>query len=276
MNLSSRRRVRRSCSSFTLVEVLVAVSMLMIMVAFLWTLFASVCAISIAGKQDAENSSNARAVLDLMSQELEAGVNRADLTNWVSWTGSKSTLGFFTRSPGSAISPAPVSTANYRGLSFVEYTLSRSATNASLQRGDQACLWSDVPLGRLPLGYADSTVATPALSEVLPGVLVFQVTFLQQDGSYSSLYGTNSIAIGLSLAMVDSASLNLLSRAGKIEALASTLAGAYGGSGVSSASPKSAWEHAVDSRNVLDGYPQPLKTGLRFFERFVDLPKAGL
>ncbi len=264
-------------SSFTLPEVLVAVALMTIMVSFLGTLLASVCAISTSGHQDAENSSNARALLDLMSQELESGVNRSDLTNWISWDGASSTLGFFTRCVGSAVSPAPPSASSYRGLSFVEYTVSRTAAAASLNRGDHACLWSDAPSGSLPLGYPNPAAPAPGPSDVLDGVVLFQVTFLQQDGSYATAYsGTNSIAVGVSLALVDSVALRQLLLSGKVQTLAAALEGNYGGNPTNAVSPQTAWQSAVDTRNVLNGYPLRVKTGLRFFERFVDIPRAGL
>ena len=272
-------RHRAGGVAFTLVEVLVAIAVLSIMLLFLATFLTSVGVVSSVGQQNAENSSDARAILDLLSRELQAGVNRPDLTTWITWASSPPTLTFYSRSTGSAIAGA-TTPGNYRGLSYVEYSLIQTSTTSFLERGDQAVLWTDTPSSSppnnsIPLGYAAPTAPAPALSDVLDGVVAFQVTFLQQGRTYSSTYSsTTTIAAGLSLALVDSKSFKTLVSTGKLSALSTALTSAASAAS-SSTSPKTAWESAVAS-GTLSGYPQQVKTGLLFFERFVDLPKPAL
>jgi len=270
--------------AFTLVEMLVAMAVLAVMLLFLGTIVTSVSSVSGGARQNVENSSSARAILDLMSRELAAGVSRPDLnqTNWITVSEAGSTLIFYSRNTGSAISGA--STPNlYRPLSYIEYTWSHGGTNSYLARGDQAALWSDPPLTSMPLGYPAATRTAPTSSNVLDGIVAFQVTFLQQDGTFSAGYSsTNTIAAALSVALVDPDSLKLLLESGKRQALSTLLTQASMGSTGSeisqgsATSPKMDWENAVNSSPGIGTYPQQVKTGLRFFERTVDLPKPLL
>ena len=185
-------------------------------------------------------------------------------------TGSGSTLGFYSRNTGSAIAGATTSTT-YRPLSYIEYTWSQSTTNSYLARGDHAFLWSD----SIPLGT--STVPpTVKVSDVLDGVVAFQVTFLQQNGTFSSNYAsTNTLAATISLAMVDSDSLNILINSTKLQNLSTFLNQAVTSGGANN-SPRMDWENAVNSSPGINAYPQQVKTGLHFFERTIDLPKPIL
>ena len=262
--------------SFTLVEVLVAIAILSIMLVFLGAILASVTAVSSIGQQDSENSGNARAILDLMTRELEAGVSRPDLnqTNWIAATASGSTLTFYSQSTGSPPSSGtPPAVGTYRPLSFIEYVFNQTGTNSFLERGDQAILWTDSPPTSLPLGYVNPTAPSPTQSMVLDGVVAFQVTFLQQDGSLSYVYSsTNTVAAAVSLGVVDSKSLKLLLNSGQLPRLSKVLATAANGT----VDPEEAWENAINTSPVLGTYPNQVRTGLQFFERIVDLPKPSL
>ena len=294
--------IRPAPASFTLIEVLTAIAVFSIMIIFFGAILTSVTTVSSVGQQNAENSSNARAILDLMSRELRAGVSRPDLfvnrssysnlTNWIGVADDPtlgSTLMFYSANVGSTItptggSPAPAA-ADYRPLSYIEYTLAQTSTNYYLERGDQAVLWTDASAKSLPLGYPASaapTAPTPALSDVLDGVVAFQVSFLQQDGTFSAAYsGTNTVAAVVSVALVDSNTFKSLLSSGNLQNLSSKLTQASAGSagaqtsGGSPTSPKEDWENALNS-NLLNGYPEQVRTGLRFFERSVDLPKPIL
>lgn len=284
MKLPRPDRKRRV--AFTLVEVLVAMAVLSVMILFLGAVVTSVNLVSNGARQSAEDSGNARAIFDLMSRELAAGVSRPDLnqTNWISAANSGTTLAFYSRSTGSAIDSAGTGTsASYRPLSYIEYTWSQSATNSYLARGDQAVLWTDLPQSSLPLGYPAATRTAPTTTDVLDGVVAFQVTFLQQDGTFSAGYSsTNTIAATVSLALVDSEAYTMLMNSSKLQALSTLLNQASAGctgtevSGGSATSPKMDWESAVNSTPGINTYPSQVKTGLRFFERTVDLPKPVL
>ena len=278
MKVPRSGRTRRL--AFTLVEVLVAIAVLSIMILFLGTIASSIGSVSHGSRQNAETSSDARAVLDLMCRELATGVSRPDLnqTNWISLTNSGTTLNFYSRNTGSAIASAGTTTT-YRPLSYIEYTWSQSTTNSFLARGDQAFLWANP----IPLGYPPATPTGPAVTDVLDGVVAFQVTFLQQDGSFSDGYSsTNTLAATVSLAMVDSDSLNILINTAKLQNLSTLLNQASAGttqtliSGGSTNSPRMDWENAINSSPGINAYPQQVKTGLHFFERTVDLPKPIL
>ena len=275
MKVPRSGRTRRL--AFTLVEVLVAIAVLSIMILFLGTIASSIGSVSHGSRQNAETSGDARAVLDLMCRELTEGVSRPDLnpTNWISLTNSGTTLGFYSRNTGSAIATTGTTTTTYRPLSYIEYSWSQGTTNSFLARGDHAFLWSDPILTTLP------TVSNG--SDVLDGVVAFQVTFLQQDGSFSDGYSnTNTLAATVSLAMVDSDSLKILINTANLQNLSTLLNKASAGttqtvlSGGSTNSPRMDWENAINSSPGINAYPQQVKTGLHFFERTVDLPKPIL
>lgn len=276
MNTLFRNRSGRA--SFTLAEMLVAVAILSIMLAFLGTLMVSVTSVSSKGTQEAQDADNARTILDLMNRELEAGVSRADLTNWITnSTSPAETLAYYTQNVGSAIDGSS-SSASYRPLSYVVYALSNSATYSSLYRGDSSVQWTTTT-DEIPLGYS-GTNANPAVTnsaDVLDGVVAFQVTFLEPDGTYYSSYTTNCVAVGVSLALVNSTAYNLLISTGQLQNLSTALVGAYttGATVTNIISPKTAWENVV-STGALNGYPQQVKTGLRFYERFIILPTPPL
>ncbi len=272
--------------AFSLVEVLVAMAVLSIMLLFLGTMATSVGTVSHGALQNAENSGNARAILDLLCRELAVGVNRPDLnqTNWIAVTDSGTTLSFYSRNTGSATASATATAATtYRPLSYIEYTWNQNGASSYLARGDQAVLWSDPPLTSIPLGYPAATRTDPVVSDVLDGVVAFQVTFLQQDGTFSAGYSsTSTLAATVSLALLDPGSLKTLVNSTKGQTLLTLLTQASAGStgtetsGGSATSPKMDWENAINSSPGISAYPQQVKTGLRFFERTVDLPKPIL
>ncbi len=93
--------------------------------------------------------------------------------------------------------------------------------------------------------------------------------FLQNDGSLSKTYTTNTRAICITMAVVDDQTLNQLNKANKT----GTLNVALESQASFQRSVKADWEAYLTNGGMnWSGYPKSLGVGLEIFERYVYLP----
>gem|GEM_PF-6946421 len=207
----------------------------------------------LGGEKQVNNLSKARAMLDLVARDAQAGVFRDDLPAFP--PAISGTLAFYTQRPGV---PAVTGTGTVRGVSLVTYALDPDQGKTTLKRGDMAILW-DSPAHSITFSntnaFTSSASGSVTLRDTAPGIVGFRVLFIQADGTTSGTYagmsGTNPVlAMGVSLAVLDDRTLGRLNTPA-ISVLRQKFA------------DPATW----------DNQPARLSPGLRIFERYVPLPK---
>lgn len=252
--LSPAGQRRPRPGAFTLVELLVAITVLALISVVLAQMLSATSQTWISGQARANNFTKGRAMLDLLARDLQGGVYRSDLP---AFPGGE--VGFYTERPGYS------SNSSTRNLSWVEYDLGTNS-GAVLQRADLAETW----LPTSPPSFGTTTApsgATPR--DTAPGVVGFKVQFIYPDGSISTNYvATNRPKVAaVGIAVVDDKTLERLSSA-KVDALRNGFATNATGTN----SIKADWENYLKTDLAWSAYPSTLASGLKIFERYVSLP----
>lgn len=252
--LSPRRKSIRETRAFTLIELLVAIAVLALIALVLSQMLSAASQMWLAGQAKVNNFTKGRAMLDLLARDLQTGIYRENLPAF-----PNGVTAFYTEHPGFASSGSKV-----RNVSWVQYDLGAS-TNTVLQRSDLAMDWNAI----LAFGSNNAPTGAPR-RDVAPGVVGFQVLFLQDDGSLSTNYSPTKRprACAIGLAVIDDKTLERLqSDPAKISALRNGFA-----SCAVTGSVKMAWENYLTNIDW-KAYPKSLATGLKVFERYVSLPQ---
>lgn len=247
---------------------MVAIAVLALMLVLFSQIFSSVGRVWTDGQKKANNFAKARAMLDIFSRDIQAGVFRPDLAAFPGGA-----LSFYTKIPGVVSNGTDV-----RRVSLVKYDYSpdqsSGASMSTLQRGDMAIPW-DAAADAMPFGNTtDFGSQTPSPRDTAPGVVAYKALFIYADGMVSSNYAANNStnplrALALTLAVVDDRTLAQLSQS-QVQTLRAglddTTQGAVG--------IKAAWEKYLNNGNGLDwsSYPKGLANNLKIFERHVLLP----
>lgn len=266
--------------SFTLVEILASLAV------FSFMMLAMVQITGLAeqawrnGENQINNFTKARALLDVMAQDLQRGVFRPDLPAFsqssVYANNSDGTM--FLQNTGPSINAFYTRRAgvgdNLRDLSLVVYSLSLSSKNAILQRADAAIPWTAPASGwNNYLPYQNSL--GPVLASAVPldtaeGVIDCEIVFRLANGTTVNVYPgycpANTVtAVGIGLAVVDAQTMALLTST-QLNQLHKTLAGAVTGT----TSIKADWDKELNSPLFnYASYPQSMRSGLKTFERYV-------
>lgn len=259
-SVKHRIACHRRTAAFTLVELLVAMTVLALIMVLFLQILGAVSDMWVNGQRRVENFTKARAMLDLFARDVQGGVFRSDLAAF-----PDSSIAFYTKRPG-----VPAGAGKLREVSLVQYSLS---TNNILQRGDYAIRWSD-PASSIPFGNTTNFSGNlPTPRDTAPGVMGFSVMFLYADGTRSTNYTASASnplrALGFALAVVDNQTLRKMS-ADKIQTLRAGFVGATSSGG----SAKAAWEEYLKSSLDWSDYPKSLGQGLKIFERYVILPNS--
>ena len=273
---------------FTLVEIMVAITILVVIVLLFGQMLGIMSKAWTYGHGRANNFTKARAMLDLLAQDLQSGVFRPDLAAFPSGssgTGANPPVWeFYTYRPGI---PAGTTASALRSISIVAYTLSYNGSSTSpsntydLQRTDCPILWSNeatIPLfGASPFS---SVTGTFTARDTAPGVIAFDIIFIQSDGTFSTTYtpisSTGTInptptrAVSVSLAVIDDLTMKQLS-ASELSYLNTHL--------VLPATPtqsvKASWDAYLNGTSMpWSTYPKNLGSSLATFERYIVLPNA--
>jgi prepilin-type N-terminal cleavage/methylation domain-containing protein len=297
--------VRRS--GFTLVELMVAITILIIIVLLFGQMLGIMSKAWTFGHGRANNFTKARAMLELLSQDIQDGVFRPDLaafpvsvpaagSNPAGGTGATPpTWQFYTGRPG--IPPASAAQTSLRNLSIVSYSLIQNASNFSLERSDCAILWGDegsnpsfgaspaFPTGSAPSG----TTLVPTPRDTAPGVIAFRIIFVQSDGSFSTTFtplttggvanATPTRALSVSLAIIDDLTIQ------QIPFSSGTYNLTYLNSKLNAAVPatptqsvKAYWDAYLNGSASpsmpWSNFPKSLGGSLATFERYIVLPNA--
>lgn len=246
---------RAGARAFTLLEILVSVAVLSLMMVFLAKAIGTMGSTWQKGLQRINNFTKARAMLDLLTNDIQAGVFRSDLAAF-----PNSAIAFYTLRPG---------IGGTRQLSLVQYAINTSDDQSTLQRGDLAEKWdSTISFG----STNDFGGASPTARDTASGVVGFELIFVQKDGSLSRAYSTStnnpSVVVAVTLAVVDDQANQQLSSLHQATQLRGALKSAVSGT----RSIRADWESYLASGLSWKSYPASLGTGLKIFERYVPLP----
>lgn len=272
--MSRRPPIRAFRKGFTLVEVLVAVTILVVLLGILTQIVGYAGRNLAEGKQRADNHSKARALLDVFAADVRAGVFRPDLAAFPA-TGGGFNVAFYTKRE--AVGAA----ANDRLLSVVAYR--HVPASASLERGGAPIPWTTPP------GFNNTAATDPAIppgsyQEIASGVVAMAVYLLDKDGYTIQAItpeqagaggaitpgSVNARAVGIALAVVDETAFKQLDGANQLGALAAAL-GAQGA--IPAKSYTNYWNERIAQRQLdFANFPASVGTGLKFFERVIPLP----
>jgi len=270
--------------SFTLVEMLVAIAITGLILTTMLTMVSLAGRVWGEGIAQVDNFTRARAMLDLISGDIQGGVFRPDLPAFGTF-GTGDTL-VVTNGMSELQNPAALSTNAFytrragvgtgmRDLSLVVYSPS-GATNAALNRSYLSVPWT--PSGNwssvLPFQTNQPGTATATAMDTAEGVVGFELLFLRSDGSLTNAYGgyqASNPVVGavVGLAVVDSRTLHLLNQQNKLSTLEASMSSMLTGTN----SPKAEWDEALTS-SFYQGYPDTMGSGLKTFERFAFCKKA--
>lgn len=284
------KRPSLSRHAFTLVEMLVAMAILSFMLIMMARFTGMAEQIWRLAQDRIDNFTKARAMLDLLTDDLQRAVIRGDLpifgtggpasvpavtSNGIYYfTVTTSTTAFYTRLPGASNSAGAV-----RDVSLVSYVLSLSATNQDkifLQRSDLSVPWtsgSNISFQGDMNPLLQSMRQNGAQVEVAPGVVGFRLAFRRQDGTMADStqytgYNTANpvVAIDVGLAVMGKGCLEILSTT-QLQTIQGALATATLRNGI-----KATWDQQVLTHAFFSSYPTDIGQGLKTFERCVACP----
>ncbi len=286
---------RRQSAAFTLVEMLVAVTILSLMLLSLASMMGFVTRAWINGVATVDNFNKARQALSVLDRDIQMMVLRRDLPAFVD-SGGLNACAFYTNVEGN---PGQ----DMRTLSLVQYSLVTSATSSVLQRQNYGMSYPSVT-GSVSLTgtptlatFGTGSLTVPANSSsqtdnVATGVIAFQIQFIDGTGTVQPLpLGKKSnpftydftypgdptsdrVAI-VSLVVMSNAAYNLAIQMGNLTTLAGPTSTLF-----SSDPPtdpyqtySQAWNNARNSPSAAFlALPAPIRSGIQVYERRIPLP----
>lgn len=276
----------KSNKGFSLIEILVAVSITSLMIVTLAQMMSVVSKSWLEGLKRVDNYSKARATMDLLSRDLQSGIFRPDLGAFVDDVG-ESKFTFFAKRPG---------IGGDRRMSLAYYKMDEA--KGVLIRSSEAVLWSvnpnqisfydpnppaPNPIPVPKIAFFDETNMTD--DPVAEGVLRFEYYFIDVDGKYRTTYYDTSSpakaakAVGVVVAVMDQQTLKLMKSnfAAKLATLTSALpSGAFPALTKTNLNDgkryQTEWDTLMNDASFFIGMPSTAKTGIRIMERVIYLP----
>ena len=306
LTLESRKlKIPSFSAAFTLIEVLVAVSVLMMMVAIIAQLFSSATSVATLGNKRMDSDAQARAVLDRMAVDFGRMVRRPDVDYYVKdsatpMAGGNDQLAFYAEAPGyyptaagyaSSVARSPISLVGFR----------MNSANLSLERLGKGLLWSVISPGSSMVFLPSTIKATwpsaadqsaDANYEAL-GLQVFRFEYgyilkgqVLPDGStlpsiysavpwdtrsgvgHTSIQGFRDVsAIELTIAVIDPKS-RVQVRDADLQALAANMPDFNPATYPAPGDLEVKWQSAIDSSNL----PKSAASAIHIYRRTFALP----
>lgn len=290
------RRSPSESRGFTLVELMVSVTILTMIVIMFSQSLGSVTSVWGRAQEKMDNYAKARTLLNRLQVDFQNLVVRDDLPNFGAQGNGDSVLGFYTLQRGFSTGTG----SNSRPLSYVEY-LSDDDENGLpvLNRLNRPFDYSSSP-DFLPAPTPDpATTPQPAsptpvdsagLDHVtaLRGLLGFSYGFLHPDGEYSPNFYENSsgaysraVAVTIGMVVADNRTTQLLEDRGDLNGIVQDLILAAPPAG-SNWSPKAVWDYQLglatdrpSGVSVSRISNNLLLDSVRTFERTFPLPSSS-
>lgn len=222
--------MQRSCRAFTLVELLVSVTVLTLLVVMFSSMVNSAATVATRGNKRMDSDSQVRPVFDRMAVDFSQMVKRSDVDYYVKSIvdpePGNDLIAFFCNAQGyypSTGSTSPISLVAYRINSSAGSSLNR------MERMSKGLLWNGVSTTNKPLLFGlqaiiynwpaatDNTSTDPDYELVGPQIFRFEYFYLLKTGFVSNLPGADGMqdvaAIAVAIAAVDQKSRVLLSDA---------------------------------------------------------------
>ncbi len=266
--------VRRSNKGFTLVELLVSITVLTLIILLISRLFNSASALTTSSNKRMDVDGQARPLLDRIAVDLAQMVRRSDV-DYYGKSSSNAQVGndqiaFYSVVPGySTTSASPVSLVAYR-------------INAQRQaeRMGKGLIWNGDSSAGSPIVFLPLTITTtwaaatnnttdPDYELVAPNVFRFEYYYVLKNGNLSDTApnGMQDVtAISVAIAAIDPKSRLLLSDA-QIAAVAARM-NDFANS-MAQGALLAQWQMALDSTTDM---PRPAIAGIRVYQRYFQLP----
>jgi type II secretory pathway pseudopilin PulG len=294
--------MRKLTEAFTLVELLVAVSILVVLTVTVARLFNAASNATTASNKHMDADAEARPVLDRFAIDITQMVKRSDIDYFFKSPANPQTvsglvpgndqLAFFSQVPGYY-----PSTGSQSPVSLVAYRINSDSTSQAYNKAERlgkGLLWNGVspasaPIVFLPLQISSvwpvSTNSAPDPQNdyeiVGPTVFRFEYYYLLKNGSFStapwdtsaahsSINGLQDVsAIIVAIAAIDKKSVDLISST-QLSALAVNMSDYT--TGMQPGALLGQWQSAVDANSVTPPIPRVALSAIRFYERYFYLP----
>ncbi len=294
----------QSEAGFTLIELLVATALFCLLAVMMNQVIVSTTQVVGSGRVNFEIRSKARAALDLVTRDVGQAILREDISATSNArfgiafqdNHGNPALAFFTRRSGGI--GQGESTADYRNLSFVSYSIGERANGNELSfelwRGSVHVRWvgqgsyPEVESSHGPLPFSTNAfqasymVAKNAdvLEPILAGVARMEIRFLGKDGMYRKEFdpdpdsATRSKALSITLLLVDERTQRLILSDAAISA---AFRGAFveGTGRLDSVDSTKAlhlrWEEDLGKAATWNGIPDGMRAGIQSFGRVIPL-----
>lgn len=285
------RSARQENSAFTLVEMLVAMSVLALLVVLVTQLVNNASTLTILGNQRMDADSQARPLFERLALDFAHLVRRSDVSYYLKTAATPMTgndlLGFYSAVQGyHSTTPSPISVVAYR----VNSDPSSAVAYNRLERMGKGLDWNgespaNIPIVFLPLtlhgtwpsvasssAYDDSDPAKRTYEIIAPQVFRFEYYYLEKvTGSLvkypvtwttlSAVAAKDAAAIVVAIAVIDPRSKVLLTPS-QIATLGESLPDYASGWGPGELLAR--WQTALDS---ITSVPRPAISSIRLYER---------
>ncbi len=257
-------------SGFTLIELMVAMTIAVVLVALLANVVGGVSGTWLRSRETMDNFSTARALINALDRDLRSAVIRQDLA---AFPDSEKSLAFYARQFGQ-----DEASDSMRALTFVTVSLDTQNGEHALVRKDEpfdfqsmAPTWIDTPSEN-----SAPPSSNPISRTMAAGVYGFVYRFIQSDGSESTTYNdvaneNPTKAVRVSLAILNERADSILHETGRQEELRALLTDAASNPPSGAAG---AWEKMLSTGEIA-AFPKPVSEGIRFYERVVPLTPSG-
>jgi hypothetical protein len=286
------RSTRQESSAFTLVETLVAISVLVLLVVLVTQLVNNAASVTTLGNQRMDADSQARPLFERLALDLAHLVRRSDVSYYVKTAGTTMTgndlLGFYAAVQGyHPTTASPVSVVAYR----INSDPSNLVAHNRLERMGKGLDWNgtsptSIPVVFLPLtlhgawpsvasssAYDDPDTTRRTYEIIGPQVFRFEYYYLEKATgnlvaypmawtSLSAVTAKDAAAIVVAIAVIDPRSKVLLSNS-QIATLGESLPDYASGWGPGELLAR--WQSALDS---ITNLPRPAISGIRLYERY--------
>jgi hypothetical protein len=294
--------MRKLTEAFTLVELLVAVSILVLLTLTVARLFDAASSATTAGNGHMDADAEARPVLDRLAIDIAQMVKRSDIDHFFKSPANPQVVSGSV--PGndqlvffSQVAGYYPSTGSQSPVSLVAYRINSDSTSQAYNKAERlgkGLLWNGVsptsaPIVFLPLQISSiwpaSTNSTPDPQNdyeiVGPTVFRFEYYYLLKSGSFSTapwdtsaghstINGLQDVsAIIVAIASIDKKSSELISST-QLSALAVNMSDYT--TTMQPGDLLGQWQSAVDANGVTPSIPRVALSAIRFYERYFYLP----
>jgi len=294
--------MRRSAKAFTLVELLVAISILVFLTLIVARLFDAASTATTRSNKHIEADAEARPVLDRLAIDIAKMVKRREVDYYFKSPASPQVVSGLV--PGndqfaffSQVAGYYPSTGSQSPVSLVAYRVNSDSTSQGfnkIERLGKGLLWNGVSPSSEPIVFLPLQISTiwPAATnstpdpqndyEIIgPTVFRFEYYYLLRNGSFSttpwdtalghsSIDGLHDVAaIVVALALIDRKSSELISST-QVSALAVNMADYT--TTMQPGDLSGQWQSAIDANAVTPAIPRAALSAIRVYERYFHLP----